>query len=179
MPLDKDYGLKFSAYVAAYLVKHDMKTLGRIDRPTLATLAQSFYDENQPPPRATQRPKAEPSDDAAWLVQLAGDPAYLGIDVQREFEKCRVWTQTAKKRNPTRQRFVNWLNRVERPLLSPLATPNGSTHAQLSPYKEPTSEWQGTAIELCAGSALAESIRDGAGWFDLPFAFRQKVLRGL
>ena len=58
-----------------------------------------------------------PADDTTWLNTLASDPAYTGIDVQREFLKMSNWC-SAHNRQPTRRRFVNWLNRIERPLVS-------------------------------------------------------------
>ncbi len=56
-------------------------------------------------------------DEASWLKSLAIDEAYRGIDVNREFAKMKVWCLT-RHRQPTRRRFVNWLNRCEKPLSS-------------------------------------------------------------
>jgi len=53
--------------------------------------------------------------DSEWLAQLAHDPVYDGIDVRREFGKMANWCKLRKKL-PTRQRFVNWLNRADVPL---------------------------------------------------------------
>jgi len=62
--------------------------------------------------------KTNPSaDDDTWLHQLAASEAYRGIDVPREFAKMKVWCINAHKQ-PTRRRFINWLNRCERPIAS-------------------------------------------------------------
>lgn len=53
--------------------------------------------------------------DAQWLEGLAKDPAFAGIDVQREFGKMSAWCRVNRKQ-PSRRRFINWLNRAERPM---------------------------------------------------------------
>ncbi len=58
---------------------------------------------------------APPVDDLQWLNQMREDPAYRGIDVAREHGKMGNWCRVNKKQ-PTRKRFVNWLNRIERPM---------------------------------------------------------------
>lgn len=53
--------------------------------------------------------------DDAWIAVLSKSESYQGIDVRRELGKMRVWCET-NRRQPTRRRFVNWLNRCERPI---------------------------------------------------------------
>ena len=53
--------------------------------------------------------------DAEWLKGLETDPAYVGIHVQREFDKMTAWCAVNRKQ-PSRRRFINWLNRAERPM---------------------------------------------------------------
>ena len=55
-----------------------------------------------------------PSDEI-WVEELSKSPAYHGIDVKREYAKMVVWCGAAKKM-PTKRRFINWLNKCERPL---------------------------------------------------------------
>jgi hypothetical protein len=50
-----------------------------------------------------------------FVASLASDPTYEGIDVRREFGKMSNWCKVHKKQ-PTRARFVNWLNRAEKPI---------------------------------------------------------------
>ena len=53
--------------------------------------------------------------DADWLDSLKRNPAYEGIDVLREHAKAQVWCEN-KRRTLSRARFINWLNRAERPM---------------------------------------------------------------
>jgi len=53
--------------------------------------------------------------DADWLKQLQSNAAYQSLDVQREFAKMSAWCSINRK-HPTRRRFVNWLNRAEKPI---------------------------------------------------------------
>lgn len=54
--------------------------------------------------------------DAEWLEGLAKDPTYAGIDVTREHGKMVNWCATNRKQ-PSRRRFINWLNRAEKPMV--------------------------------------------------------------
>lgn len=60
-------------------------------------------------------PAAPKLSDEAWLQTLQNDTAFAGIDVAREFAKCARWCAENKKQN-TRRRFVNWLNRCDKPI---------------------------------------------------------------
>ncbi len=53
--------------------------------------------------------------DEVWLKGLADDPTYAHCDVPFEFGKMARWCEQHNKA-PTRSRFVNWLNRIERPM---------------------------------------------------------------
>jgi uncharacterized protein YdaU (DUF1376 family) len=59
--------------------------------------------------------------DDEWLAKLSADPAYAGIDVQMQHHKMRNWCDVNRK-EPTRRRFVNWLNRCDKPLGGKIAT---------------------------------------------------------
>jgi hypothetical protein len=74
---------------------------------------------------------AAPVDDSEWLASLIANPAYQGIDVMREYGKMLAWCQTAK-RQPNRRRFLNWLNKCDRPM-----TANVSGQKAASPIREP------------------------------------------
>ena len=56
-----------------------------------------------------------PSTDENWIEEIKKNAAYSGIDVAREFSKMSAWCSVNKK-HPSRRRFVNWLNRVEKPM---------------------------------------------------------------
>lgn len=54
------------------------------------------------------------------LETLKSNSAYHGIDVEREHAKAAVWCK-AHRKVLTERRFINWLNRCDRPLASPQA----------------------------------------------------------
>jgi hypothetical protein len=69
-------------------------------------------------PTSVLKPKRSPKpkpDDAEWLAGLASDPTYKGLDVAQEHGKMTRWCET-NGRQATRRRFVNWLNRCDKPL---------------------------------------------------------------
>ena len=59
--------------------------------------------------------RVTPQSDDDWVKSLKGNAAYKGMDVETCYRKMLVWCETNGKK-PTRRRFVNWLNREERPL---------------------------------------------------------------
>jgi hypothetical protein len=63
---------------------------------------------------ASARPTATALDEE-WIDRLKGDSTYAGIDVAVELGKLKRWCEVNGKQ-PTRRRFVNWLNRCDRPL---------------------------------------------------------------
>ena len=64
---------------------------------------------------AKKAPRVSAIPDAEWIAGLKADPAFAGIDIDREIAKCRRWCEE-KRKTLSRQRVVNWLNRCERPL---------------------------------------------------------------
>ncbi len=82
------------------------------------------------PPRTTKKP--QPHDDEAWLATLEADPTYTGISIRTELGKMRRWCET-KRKQPSRQRFINWLNRIERPMQGASAT-----QPEQPPVNQPT-----------------------------------------
>lgn len=73
----------------------------------------------QEPVTSNQYPKAKKAKPAAtdeeWLISLEADETYKGIPIRQELGKMQRWCQTNGKQ-ASRPRFVNWLNRVEKPL---------------------------------------------------------------
>ena len=53
--------------------------------------------------------------DKDWLQSLKENVCYKGIDIDRELGKLAAWCSVNGK-EATRRRFVNWLNRAEKPL---------------------------------------------------------------
>jgi len=69
----------------------------------------------QPKAKKPAPVKQQDLSDADWLTSLRTNPAYAGINIETEYEKMKVWC-AANHKLPGRRRFINWLNRVERPM---------------------------------------------------------------
>jgi hypothetical protein len=82
------------------------KTVGQSDCADVSAPASSAKRKRTPKPKL---------DDGAWLASLAADPTFAGIDVAREHGKCALWCET-NRQQLSRRRFVNWLNRCDRPM---------------------------------------------------------------
>jgi hypothetical protein len=68
--------------------------------------------------------KTQPNgvDDIAWIRSLKETQAYAGLDIDRELGKCKTWCDTNHQRF-SRRRFVNWINRAERPIQAEIDSP--------------------------------------------------------
>jgi len=53
--------------------------------------------------------------DEEWMQALKNNPAYKGINIEIEHSKCIAWFDN-KGITVSRQRFLNWLNRADKPL---------------------------------------------------------------
>lgn len=53
--------------------------------------------------------------DSEWMESIKANPAYSGIDIDREVGKCTAWCST-KNKMPSRGRILNWLNRADKPI---------------------------------------------------------------
>jgi hypothetical protein len=71
--------------------------------------------------------------DEDWLKELAQNPAYSALNIPVELGKMQAWCAT-NNRKASRKRFVNWLNRAEKPITS-----NGIAPAQ---GRKPASAWE-------------------------------------
>jgi uncharacterized protein YdaU (DUF1376 family) len=58
-----------------------------------------------------------PTSDLEWFQSLKSNPAYEGLNIETEYGKMRAWCG-ANSKQPSRRRFVNWLNRADRPMLA-------------------------------------------------------------
>lgn len=75
-----------------------------------------------PPAPPSSDPDSGKKTDEEWLADIAKDPAYEGINVAIEWAKMRRWCAEHVKA-PTRRRFINWLNRADRPMGADAAKP--------------------------------------------------------
>ena len=56
--------------------------------------------------------------DAQWLASISSNDCYSHCSVTAEHAKMVLWCN-AHRKQPTRRRFLGWLNRIERPMQSP------------------------------------------------------------
>ncbi len=86
-----------------------------------------------------------------WLQALCKDKTYTGIDVQREYGKMVNWCK-ANHKMATERRFINWLNRTERPLKT---APKTSYTSYKREVRDPTD----SEFKLAGELARAELAR--------------------
>jgi len=73
------------------------------------------------------------TNDTEWLAELAKNPAYTSLDVQSELGKMQAWCEANGKQG-SRRRFINWLNRAEKPLKA--------SGTAFSSSRRPASAWE-------------------------------------
>jgi hypothetical protein len=142
------------------------------------TVSVSISDDRRPERLAvTAAPSAKPAGkssksampDSDWLETLKTNPAYAGIDIQREFGKAQAWCDTMR-RVLNRRRFVNWLNRCERPMNA--FTPH-------KPFKVDLPEPQGWRAWLAKQYPDNLVTRDGGPWSSVDKAIQAEARRAL
>ena len=105
------------------------------------------------------------TDDADWLKSLSANPTYAGLDIVREFGKMQAWC-SANKAVSSRRRFINWINKAERPLnAGPAAGRAGMpewapTQAMLKAYAH--EKWPD--MDLTVFIISYHHHRSGRGW---------------
>jgi hypothetical protein len=70
-------------------------------------------NKNKKEEEATARRKPKPKED--FITELKSKSVYSHIDIQDELDKAGVWA-SANNREVTQRFFVNWLNRIPKPL---------------------------------------------------------------
>ncbi len=83
--------------------------------PSPSPITSLIPDDVGGKPAVSRAPRASTSTDGEWLAGLKSNPTYLGVDVDRELGKMQAWC-AANRKEPTRRRFVNWLNRCDKPM---------------------------------------------------------------
>lgn len=84
---------------------------------------------------ATASVKKSELSDEDWLKELGNNLAYEGINVPLEFARMQAWC-AANRKQATRRRFVNWLNRADKPLNGAVVQLNGTNG-----HAKPESVW--------------------------------------
>ena len=98
------------------------------------------------------RPRAPKLSDDEWMNEIKINPAYAGIDIDRELGKCQAWCMT-KNKPMSRPRILNWLNGAEKPFTGKAVYRNG-----LKTFEEIKMDNTKRAIEEFAGG---ENDRSG------------------
>jgi len=100
---------------------------------------------------AVSRKRASALSDEEFLKTLKDNPVYEGLDVDELYQKMLVWCKTNGKK-PTRRRFVNWLNREERPLQALKLSANQAY--EVTPY---------TTCPSCGAEVLKDDFIESGG----------------
>lgn len=79
----------------------------------LAAVEQAYIAYEARPKPAARRTAKDIDED--WIAELEANEAYQGIDIRRELGKAQAWA-SVKGVGVSRQRFINWLNKVDRPV---------------------------------------------------------------
>ncbi len=101
---------------AEHRAKLSTKVNKRKQKSTLSTHADAYTNTDTLKNREGSN-GSSPASVEDWLKELESDKTYQGIQVRREYGKMLNWCKVHAK-EPTKRRFVNWLNRTEKPLPS-------------------------------------------------------------
>jgi len=130
------YGEEFVGAVANYLKQHGLTSLGKLNRVTLAQIADEHYFQLK------ERERIEGSilTDSEWIAKIKAEPLFAGIDISAEHMKADLWCRTNQK-GCTRKFFSDWLGRSlnNKPISLPPPQPK-PTHRD--PYAEPKYDWR-------------------------------------
>jgi len=129
-------------------------------------LVQAAYDAEK-----AKKPRQKPQDasDEAFLSDLEAKECYKGINIRREHQKALIWAGT-RNEGMTRRRFINWLNKVERPMGS-VPDPRKKPSA----YTAPTG-WE--SILRVMGKDWDAGVVEqkiAGGWSNLSHALRSDI----
>jgi hypothetical protein len=183
-----NYGESFRLYVADYLRQYNLPSLGRIDGKILAELADRHHIKWLEALKAAKKAKKEgggrssPVPDAEWLKTVAASPAYRGLDVNLEVEKCRVWCETNKK-TFSRRRIVNWLNgdTTHRTVEIPRHTASSTNHPNADKnllYSPPSFDYaRFIAVTWPREDHPYRRPWEEMRWLEIPVDIRAEILR--
>lgn len=107
-------------------------TGGRCQIVPSASASSSAYKKEK---KSTVRTSLNGLIDSEWIASLKADPTYRGIDVDRELGRMTNWCKI-RGLTSTRRRFVNWLNRTDKPLTGAGSYPKGWSQKQIAEYEE-------------------------------------------
>jgi len=91
--------------------------------------------QEQKQKQSSTKKEETPLDLEGWLKKLEESPAYAGIDIRREFEKAKFWISEHRGRVFNHKFFLNWINKIDRPLNVALVRESGiPTLAEVKQY---------------------------------------------
>lgn len=64
--------------------------------------------------------------DSEWLESIRTNSAYAHVDLTAELGRMDLWLSANPQRKKTRRFIVNWLNRIEKPIVTGGARPSGN-----------------------------------------------------
>src|SRR5262245_16224859 len=85
---------------------------------------QSRAEASRGKPRSVRAPV--PADDE-FLDGLQKNPAYSMLNVRHCYQRMMVWCETNGKQ-PSRRRFINWLNREDKPMTAKVSKQTGNAY---------------------------------------------------
>lgn len=88
-------------------------------------------EQSRVPSRAKPRSASVTQSDDDWLAELQANPAYAMLDVRQCYHRMVAWCANNRKQ-PTRRRFINWLNHEDKPMAAngrPAQSDNGAAAA--------------------------------------------------
>jgi hypothetical protein len=97
-----------------------------------------------------------------WLKELEADPTYTGIPIRTVYGKMLNWCKL-RHLQPTQRRFINWLNKEEKPLPTTAAARVTYKRNYLPPAREPTPEEIAKSREIARRESLAFKQRMNGG----------------
>src|SRR5262245_52369151 len=132
----------------------DTETEAESETETEQTQSRAESETSRAKPRSVRAPALP---DEQWLIELQSDPAYAGLDVPLLYRKMLKWCEVNHKQ-PSRRRFINWLNREEKPMTAkPTPPKNPAAYVGKSPPAPPPTV---IADPVEADSYMAEYVDD-------------------
>jgi len=132
----------FAHKLAAYLKNAKAAAGAAWDNECWLAAVNTFVNVERPLVVRTKRkiPLTRMNDEEL-MAELSSDPTYAGIEIAREFGKCRSWCKVNGKK-PTVRRLLNWLNKADRTLTDAGASAAIRTALIQERSKTPPAGWK-------------------------------------
>lgn len=161
-------------YRAAQSLKGKASAKARFNRGSTDVECSVQPEANSPSPTPSPTPDiykkkersavASPASDSEWLASLKENPAYDGLNIGVIYGKMQAWCG-ANKKQPTRRRFINWLNREEKPMPRQIQIASSS-----KPVQEPEN-WREKLKQVMPDSNYTGS------YATLPDSIKEKIIK--